>query len=85
MDLVAELVAEGFMDAETHEIIDGTSPGYPRRLSDPDLHIAHNRRFNKLQPVPTKPKRPRTIPCPTCGKKFNSPDARDWHRKDKAH
>lgn len=31
---IADMMLEGFLDEETGEIIDGTAPGYPRRMSD---------------------------------------------------
>ena len=33
MGEIAEMVLEGFLDEETGEVIDGTAPGYPRRMS----------------------------------------------------
>lgn len=37
MGEIAEAMLEGFLDEETGEVIDGTSPGYPRRMSDRKL------------------------------------------------
>jgi len=72
---ISEMYLEGFLDEETGEMIDGTSPGYPRRQSDPNCYIA----------LQARSKRPRTIPCPGCNRKFNSVDAMAWHRKAKGH
>lgn len=30
----AEMILEGFLDEETGEVLDGTAPGYPRRMSN---------------------------------------------------
>lgn len=35
MGEIAEMMLEGFLDEETGEVIDGTAPGFPRRMSDP--------------------------------------------------
>jgi hypothetical protein len=34
MGEIAEAILEGLLDEETGELIDGTAPGYPRRMSD---------------------------------------------------
>lgn len=75
MGEIAEMMLEGFLDEETGEMIDGTSPGFPRRRSDPECYIA---------PF-TRSRRPRTIPCPGCKRLFNSESALGWHRNAKGH
>ena len=30
MGEIADMIIDGMLDSETHEVIDGTSPGYPR-------------------------------------------------------
>jgi len=70
MGEAADQVLEGYRDWETGEIIDGTSPGFPRQ---------------KIRKHNPKNKRPRTIACPGCNRMFNSPDGMAWHRKAKEH
>jgi hypothetical protein len=31
---IADMMLNGFLDEETGEVIDGTEPGYPRRMAD---------------------------------------------------
>lgn len=38
-----------------------------------------------IRTIAVRPKRPRTVPCPVCKRKFNSADAMKWHRKAKEH
>ena len=61
MGEIAEMMLEGFLDEETDEVIDGCSPGYPRRMSD----RKQERQFRA--DAPTK-----DIPCvvPGCKQKF---------------
>ena len=40
MGEIADMMLEGFLDEETGEVIDGDSPGFPRRMSDPDMHAS---------------------------------------------
>jgi hypothetical protein len=61
MGEIADMMLEGFMDEETGEIIDGHSPGYPRRMSD----RKEDRQFKAERPT-------KDCPCvvPGCAKKF---------------
>lgn len=40
MGEIADMMLDGFLDEETGEYIDGDSPGFPRRMSDPDMYSA---------------------------------------------
>ena len=58
---IAEMMLEGFLDEETGEVIDFTSPGFPRRMSD----RKQERKFRASAPS-------KDIPCvfPGCKQKF---------------
>lgn len=78
MGEMADMVLSGTMCQGCGAFLsDGADgPGYPGWCSGcvPAFRIS--------QP---KAKRPRTIPCPGCKRKFNSADAMKWHRKAKEH
>jgi hypothetical protein len=61
MGEIAEAMLDGLLDEETGELIDGTAPGYPRRVSD----RREERRFKRQAPA-------KTCSCiaPGCAKKF---------------
>lgn len=63
MGEISDMVLEGFMDEETGEIIDGASPGYPRRMSDRKA----DRDF-----VRTKSKSACCCVVPGCSRKFRN-------------
>jgi hypothetical protein len=71
MGEIAEMMLEGFLDEETGAVIDGSAPGYPRRMAD----LVREKR----------PKRDRVVPCPTCRRLFVTDWARDHHRSARAH
>ena len=60
---IADMMLEGFMDQETGEIIDGRSPGYPRRGSDRKTE----RQFRASDPT-------KNLSCvfPGCKQKFRN-------------
>lgn len=61
MGEIAEMMLEGFLDEETGEVIDFTSPGYPRRMSD---------RKQKHEFRATKPGKNVACVAPGCPHKF---------------
>lgn len=82
MGEIADMMLEGFLDEETGELIDGSAPGFPRRLSDPDCYLDYKIPVHRHT---KRPLRPKTIPCPNCKRMFNSQDALGWHRRAKEH
>lgn len=63
MGEIADMILDGFLDEETGEVIHGSSPGYPRRMSD-------RRQDQKFRASAQK----KDVPCviPGCAHKFRS-------------
>lgn len=78
MGEIADMMLEGFLDEETGEVIDGDSPGYPRRMSEQTALLAsqeNQRRVSKALPHP----------CPGCGRSFKHKGDLKAHRMAKDH
>lgn len=74
MGEIADMMLEGFMDEETGEIIDGESPGYPRRMSDAadDSPLGRSRSQRDTR-------------CPVCKRKFRGVIGLAQHRVATKH
>lgn len=74
---ISEMMLDGFLDEETGEMIDGESPGYPRRMSD--------RVFQpKGRPHPVNRAMAKTR-CPVCDRGLWGFAALAQHRAAKGH
>ena len=74
MGEIAEMVLDGLLDEETGELIEGTSPGYPRSPSR-DARIV--RQKQKAPPGEG------AIACPLCQKRVRSLTGLGQHVLDK--
>lgn len=73
MGEIAEMLLDGLLDEETGELIDGTAPGYPRRMSDMMYATEAKKRLGK------------TVACPGCARKFACGISLNQHRDMKGH
>lgn len=77
MGEIADMMLEGFLDEETGEMIDGESPGYPRRMSDRPSQP-------KGRPHPAGRNNAKTK-CPVCGRGVWGKLALQQHREMRDH
>jgi hypothetical protein len=75
MGEIAEMMLEGFLDEETGEVIDGESPGYPRRMSEGPLGFREEPRRRGS----------RDTQCPTCKHWLRGAAGMAQHRIARAH
>lgn len=85
MGEIAEMMLNGFLDEETGEVIDGTEPGYPRRMSDAlaavdkppvnEIEQARRRRKRRARRARLTAKRRADAAAALAAAKAPSPDA----------
>ena len=68
MGEIADMIIDGTLDYETHEVIDGESPGYPRTS-----HRRAKKRKNQTA----------TFKCPLCGKRCKAQQGVEDHKRTK--